>query len=273
MLVGDTEAHALEAAAAQIAQQLDPERLRLNLAQVEADHLAPARLVDGIGDHERLRADVAAVADLDVLGVQPQVRVVALERPPPERLDLLVESAAEGRDPVLRHPLDPELLDQPVDLAGRDAVHVREHDRHNSLLGARPRLQKRREVGRTRTLARDRELDLTDPRLPPPLPITVAMRQPLDRHLTTTRTDLDRHLRLHQLTRDDRHRLTHEIAMLTRKHVGNNIRNSHPSAFGHRGAPLIDSWMNRRVWSPRWPEPYSGPTRAPLHHFYRRDRL
>ena len=35
----------------------------------------------GVGDHQRLRVHVAAVADLDVLGVQPQVRVRALERP------------------------------------------------------------------------------------------------------------------------------------------------------------------------------------------------
>jgi hypothetical protein len=60
---------------------------------------------------------------------------------------------------------------------------------------------------RTRTLARDRELDLADPRLPAPLPVAVAMRQPIRRHLATAGADLDRHLGLHQLARDDRHRL------------------------------------------------------------------
>jgi hypothetical protein len=39
--VGDAEANALQATAAQRAEQLDPERLRLDPAQVEADHLAP----------------------------------------------------------------------------------------------------------------------------------------------------------------------------------------------------------------------------------------
>src|SRR6266540_1114294 len=81
LLVGDAEAHSLQAAAAEVAQQLDPEGLRLDLAEVESDHLAPTALVDGIGDHERLRADVTAVSDLDLLGVQPEIRVVALERP------------------------------------------------------------------------------------------------------------------------------------------------------------------------------------------------
>jgi len=85
------------------------------------------------------------------------------------------------------------------------------------------------------------------------------MRQPLDRHLAAAGADLDRHLGLHQLAGDDRHRLANEVALLAGEHVGNNIRNSHPSVFGHRGAPLIDSWLNRRVWSPRWPEPCPGP--------------
>jgi len=33
----------------------------------------------------------------------------------------------------------------------------------------------------------------------------------------------------------------------------------------------IDLDVNRRVWSPRWPNP-PPTTRAPLHHFYRHDR-
>jgi hypothetical protein len=210
VLVGDAEAHTLQAAAAEVTEQLDPEGLRLNLAEVERDHLAPSGLVDGIGDHERLRADVTAVSDLDLLGVQPEIRVVALERPLPERLDLRVERAAERRDAVLAHPLDAEPLDQPIDLPRRDAVDVRlEHDRDDRLLRAPPRLQEGGEVGRTGALARDRELDLADPRLPAARPVAVAMRQALDRHLTAAGADLSRHLGLHQLARDDRHRLPH----------------------------------------------------------------
>src|SRR5207247_2548481 len=158
VLVGDAEAHTLQAAAAEVAEQLGPEGLRLGLAQVEGDHLAPAALVYRVGDHERLRADVTAVSDLHLFRVQPEIGVVALERPLPERLDQLVERATESRDAVLAHSLDTELLDQPVDLPGRDAVDVRlEHDRDDRLLRASPRLQEGREVRRTRTLARDLE--------------------------------------------------------------------------------------------------------------------
>ena len=59
------------------------------------------------------------VADLDVLGVEPQVRVGALQRPAAEQFDLLIQAAAQRRDAVLGHPLDPQLLHQPVDLPGR----------------------------------------------------------------------------------------------------------------------------------------------------------
>jgi len=68
------------------------------------------------------------------------------------------------------------------------------------------------------------------------------MRRPLGAHLPVASADLSRYLRLHQLTGDDRNRLPHEIAVLAREHVGDDIRNGHASAFGHRGAPLIDSW-------------------------------
>jgi len=158
VLVGDAQAHALEPAPAQLAQELGPERLRLDLAQVEADHLAPACLVHGVGDHERLRADVALVAHLQLLRIEPQVGVVALERTLAEQLHLLVQRPAERRDAVLGHPLDPQLLNQAVDLARGDAVHVRlQHDRDDRLLRARPRLQEGGEVRRPRALARDRE--------------------------------------------------------------------------------------------------------------------
>jgi hypothetical protein len=70
---------------------------------------------------------VAVVAHLDVLGVQPQVGELALERSLAEDLDLLIERPAERRDAVLRHALDAELLDQAIDLARRDTVHLGLH--------------------------------------------------------------------------------------------------------------------------------------------------
>jgi hypothetical protein len=61
----------------------------------KADHLANTRVVHGIGDHERLRAHVPARADLDVLGIEPQAWIGALERALAEDSDLLVKAPAE----------------------------------------------------------------------------------------------------------------------------------------------------------------------------------
>ena len=78
MLVGDREAHAVQAALFQGAQELGPERAGLDLADIEADHLPHPGLVYRVGDHHRLGNDPAVVADLDLLGVEPQVGVRTL---------------------------------------------------------------------------------------------------------------------------------------------------------------------------------------------------
>ena len=62
------------------------------------EDLAPAGLVHAMRDHQRLVDHAAAVADLLDLGVEEQVRVAALQRARPERLDVLVERAADPAD-------------------------------------------------------------------------------------------------------------------------------------------------------------------------------
>ena len=96
MRVADGQLHADQAARDELAQELAPERLGLGLADVQADDLPPPRLVHGMGDHDALARDAAAVADLLDLRVDEQIRVAALQRPLPERLHLLVE---QTRDP------------------------------------------------------------------------------------------------------------------------------------------------------------------------------
>ena len=107
MLVGDDELHAIQAAGPEGAQELKPERFGLDLAEVQADDLAHAVCADGVGDHQRLGHHTRAVADLDVLSVQPQVRVGALKRARPELLDMLVKVAAQAADAILAHRGDP----------------------------------------------------------------------------------------------------------------------------------------------------------------------
>jgi hypothetical protein len=176
------------------------------------------------------------VADLDLFGVHPQVRIRPLERPRAECIDLLIKRPAQRRDAVLGHPLDAELLHQPVDLPGRDAVDVRlEHDRDDRLLRAPPRLKKAREIA-AMALARDQQLDLADPGLPLPGPIPVAVREPvIRRHLAELGTDLRRDLRLHQLPGDQNDRLPHEILKPPITNLRDDIGSRHPLTLGHRG--------------------------------------
>jgi hypothetical protein len=91
--------------------------------------------VNGIRDDQRLGNDAAVVADLDVLGVQPQIRIRPFQRAVAKQVDLLIQTTADMRHAVLGHPLDPELFDEAVDLAGRDTVDIGLHPhRRNRLL-------------------------------------------------------------------------------------------------------------------------------------------
>ena len=96
MLIGDRQPHAAQAATLQSTQELDPERARLDLADVKADHLAHTGLVHRVRHDDRLGNDPAVVSDLHHLRVKPQVGVGALQRPLTERLDLPVQRAAQG---------------------------------------------------------------------------------------------------------------------------------------------------------------------------------
>lgn len=75
MLIRDRQADPGQPRLLERPQELDPEAARLDLADVQADHLAQPGLVHGIGDDECLAEDAAVIADLDGLGVQPQIRI------------------------------------------------------------------------------------------------------------------------------------------------------------------------------------------------------
>ena len=230
-----TSSTPVQAALDQAAQEAAPEGLRLRLADVEGDHLPVARLVHAVGEHEALAHDAASVSDLLHLGVQPQVRIAALERPVAEGVDLLVQALADPRDLALGDP-QPQRLDHLVDLARGDTGDIRLlHDRDERLLGAPPRLEEAREVAAAAELG-DRQLDLARARRPRPRPVAVAMGEPLLRGaLAAVRADQLRHLRLHQLLHDPAQRLAQEVKPLALQQVADNLLNRHPLRLGHRG--------------------------------------
>jgi hypothetical protein len=96
--VADRELDADQAAGDERPEEVAPERLRLGLADVEADDLAPAGFVDGVRDDDALARDAAAVTDLLDLGVDEQIRIAALQRPLSKRGDLLVEHPGDPAD-------------------------------------------------------------------------------------------------------------------------------------------------------------------------------
>ena len=81
MGVGDAQPDALEPPSPQRAEELAPEGLGLRLADIDADDLPPAGLVDAVGDHQGLLTNPTGLADPFHFGVQPQVGIAALQRP------------------------------------------------------------------------------------------------------------------------------------------------------------------------------------------------
>jgi hypothetical protein len=71
VLVGDRQPHPGQATALERAQKLDPERPRLDLADVNADHLAHAGLVHRVGHDDGLGHDPAVITHLDLFGIEP----------------------------------------------------------------------------------------------------------------------------------------------------------------------------------------------------------
>jgi hypothetical protein len=194
-----------------------------------------------------LRTTRPRVAHLLDLGVEPEIGVAALERPVAEGVDLLVQTLADARDLALRDP-EPERLDHLVDLAGGDAGDVRLlHNAHQRLLGAAARLEEARGVRAAPDL-RDRQLDLAGPRVPGTQPIAVSVRESLlGCALTVSGADELGHLRLHQLLADPQQALTQNVNTLALEEVADDLIGRHPCHLGHRGAPFVDPWLDRRV--------------------------
>jgi len=122
--VGDDQLHSGEAAALEPAQEVNPEGLGLRGADGHAQHLTPTVGVDRDGEGHRDRDDAPGLAHLHVGGVDPEIGPVALDRALEEGADALVDLLAQAADLALGDAGHAQRLDQLVDRAGRDALHV-----------------------------------------------------------------------------------------------------------------------------------------------------
>ncbi len=181
VVVGDDELHAAQAAIGKAAQEALPERLGLQGTGGHAEHLAPPLGVDRNGDYHGRRDDAAALALLQVGGVDPEIWPLALDRARQKGVHPLVDLDDQPAHLALRDATRAHRLHQIVNRAGRHAMDVSflNHRRQRLLRGS-TRLQEAGKVAAPPEL-RDRQLDPPGARVPGPLTIAVALVEPVRR--------------------------------------------------------------------------------------------
>src|SRR4029077_10258322 len=103
------------------------------------------------GDDHGGRDDAARLAGPHVGRVEPKIGPIALDRPVEKGLHLAVDFFAKTTDLALGDPGHAHRLDQLIDRAGRDTLDVGlPDDRGQRLLGRPTRLEKAREVRKSR---------------------------------------------------------------------------------------------------------------------------
>jgi hypothetical protein len=147
MGVGNDQLDTAQSAPRQAFQKARPKGFGLRRADMQPDNLAPAIVVGGDSDYRRNRDDAAALALLQVSGVEPQIRPFAGERPIEKGMHALVDLFAQLGDLRLADPRQSHRLHQIVDTAGRHTADPRLlDDRDQRLLRALAGFEKRREI-------------------------------------------------------------------------------------------------------------------------------
>ncbi len=239
VVVADDQPDAGEAALDEPPDEARPGRaLVVACGELEPEHAALAGRRHA-GRHERRhRGHPPCLADLDVRGVEPQVRVCLVgQRAAAERLDLGVEGGADRADLALRHRGDPERVDEVLDPARADPEHVclADHGQERPL-GPPPRLEERWEV-RAVADPRDRQLERADPGVPAAVAIPVPAGQPpLRVAFALGQAGQLADLRLHDRLDEHLHPLAQEVDVALGDRLAHRLEHGHP-VLGHCGVP------------------------------------
>src|SRR6516225_10523577 len=147
MDIRDDQLDALEATLDQPFEKARPERFGLRRRDAETDDLAAALGRNSHGDYCGGRDDAAAVANLQVSRVEPQIGPFAVERAVEKDVYSLIDVLAQFRNLALRDAGPAHGLHQLIDAAGRHATDPGLLDHCDQrLLGGLAGLQKGREV-------------------------------------------------------------------------------------------------------------------------------
>jgi hypothetical protein len=174
VVVRDDQAGAAQAAIGEGAQELVPEDLGFTRLDGDAQNLASTVQIDRNGHYGGDADDPTDAANLDIRGIEPEVRPFPFERAVQERIDPFVDLAAKPRDLALRYPGHAHRLDQIVHGSCRETLDISLlNDRRHGLF-RRPAGLK--ELGEVAALAqlRDLHVDLACARFPGPGPVPVA---------------------------------------------------------------------------------------------------
>ena len=125
MGVGDHQAHAVQVAVFEAAEELGPERLVLRVPNVDAEDFSMPVGAQAGGDDHGFGDDLAAVADMHIGGVEPDVHErLVTQIPGAEHSDVGVDVFADPRHRRARHArVAAQGHDQVVDLPRRGHDH------------------------------------------------------------------------------------------------------------------------------------------------------
>src|SRR5436190_22101594 len=159
--------------------------------------------------------NATATANLQIGGVDPDVGPVALDRPLEEGLHLAIDLLAQPADLAFGHAAGAHGLDQVVDRAGRDALDIGLlYHRGERLLRHPARLEETREI-RSLPQLRDAQFYTAGPRLPVPVPVSVALDKPQRALLAVAGPGGCSHLHLHQPLGGEANHLAQQIGIRT----------------------------------------------------------
>jgi hypothetical protein len=117
--VGDHQLDPAQATPEQGLQERRPERLGFRRAEAQAHNLPLTLGVHGNRDYRRHGDDPTALPDLQVGGIEPEIRPPALQRALQKAVHPFIDVLAELGDRALADPAQTHRLHQVVDAPGR----------------------------------------------------------------------------------------------------------------------------------------------------------